>query len=293
MANAQKTASITDLTRWYRAILYPHAPSRFRSQSTAQDRLEDLELAAIVGTAVILLGIFFEIIAELLRHSDRAHLILSMIGNGLIGIGLIHELQATRVTIIDTREDNAESERKVAEANKAAEQANERAAILEKEAADARERTARIELQTARRKISAEQRASIVSRLHDLLAGSSASIIVESEQNDTEAFLFASDIAKIFEDTGFHKKVRWGSNHWGTGYLFGLHIAGRAATLIRDPTVPSQFDVSPIIAAFVDNEINVTEGRVGIPGTVPATTPYPILYVFVATKLPPELVQFG
>lgn len=244
---------------------YPHAPSLFRSQSTVQDRLEDLELAAIVGTVIILLGILAEAIAELLRHSDHSHLILSMIGNGLVGIGLIHELQATRVTIIDTREDNAESERKVAEANKAA--------------AEARERTATIEALTAWRHISEEQYTPIVDTIRS--KSQEIDLLVEYERGDPESFGYAREIAWLFQSAGV-TRIRADANQYLVPGIFGIHIAAAP-----------EIDVSDIIEAFSTVGIELIVEHKDLSRHFSSNIKAPNLYIFVAPKIPPFVLPMG
>ena len=250
-----------------------------RTDQNLRDSVAINEKAALWSAAVVVFGLFLEVIFAAAFH-EPPETILSHWGpvaaDCIVALGVAGEVFFGRKSRTDSEELSRRSE--------------ERAARLEKEAADARERTTKIEQQMTRRTIPAEQRTSMADRLREILSSHSPNIIMEWEQSDAEAFLFAWDIAKVLKDAGY-SKIRSGQNHWGTWPIFGVHICGRTANL--DPDTAVEFDISPIVAAFKENGIYTTEATSMIPAFVPAVTPIPILYIFVATKLPSELIQFA
>jgi hypothetical protein len=52
----------------------------------------------------------------------------------------------------------------------------------------------------------------------------SLDILIESQRDDAEAYSYAVDIAKIFEDAGV-PRIRGGQNSWFGWQRFGLYAA--------------------------------------------------------------------
>jgi hypothetical protein len=243
---------------------------------TPRERLEDLERISADATIAILLGILVEVGVLLSFHHTGAlwtETILLIIGNLLIGLGLIVEYFAIRGTITATREDDRESDEKLTEAKTIAAQALERAAALEKEAAEARERTAEIEKLTAWRRITPEQYSSITKAIRDIIP--EIDLIVECEYSDPESFVYARQIAWAFEQAGV-TKIRAGANTILSPGVFGVSISAAPQT-----------DLLSVIDAFAAADIELVSRDINLSRQFSHRPPAPNLYLFVAPKPPP------
>jgi hypothetical protein len=152
---------------------------------------------------------------------------------------------------------------------------NERAAIAEQKAAEAQERTAQIKQITAWRRITPEQNLKIAEAIRD--KSSSIDVLIEYQSGDPESYYFALDIIKIFKESGV-KKIRCIPNSYPVASVFGLHIA-------NDP----ELDVSAIKEAF-----SIIGGSFFIKDLskhLPSNNHPPNLYIFVAPKIPPNMVR--
>jgi len=188
----------------------------------------------------------------------------AVVSDALIAAGVFGELLFGHKARLASEELTRRSDEKIAELN-------ERAAALEKEAADARERTAEIERMTAFRRISPEQFKKL--RLEFPRFSGNLNILIEYEVGDSEAFVYARDLATTFHEIGI---IRSCQNHWNMT-AFGLFIA-ISPTLDRE-LVRDGLSKAGIEFAFMEIDLSTH---------LPRNEIAPNLYMFVASKpLPP------
>ena len=237
-----------------------------------QDRLEDLEAGAAGATIVILIGIVFETIAEFLLPGDHAQRTLATIGNVLVGIGLIHEFLATRITIIDTREENRESDLKVAEANKAAAEAHQKANEAHARATRAELESEKLKAQFAGRRIGLKQILLLSNAIRDV--PSTLDLLIEFQASDPEAFVYANDFIDLFRGAGV-ERIRFTGNSHLSGMVFGLWLSA------SDKAVATS-----IVDAFTAAGMPLSVGEIDLSKHLPRNEVAPNLYIFVGPKLP-------
>lgn len=188
----------------------------------------------------------------------------------LIGIGLAIEAICILRAIVENRKEKRESDEKIADAN-------ERASKAEQKAAEARERTADIERLTAWRHVLPEWKRDLSDAMQDMAP--SLDVLIEFEAGDTEAFGFAREIAKFFSSCGI-EKIRGGANSYPNLPVFGLFIA-----------VAPEVDAAVIIEALVKAGMHPQVLNRDLSTHLPRGVPAPNLYIFVAPKPSPSLID--
>lgn len=247
----------------------------FRPKGTSPKSVSDFNSEWADRIALlILVGLLVDIAALFISDKSSWRMVLAITGDILIIAGVWGELWFAK------RAREADDGR-VAEAERAVAAANERAAKLEKEAADARERTAEIERVTAWRTISEEQHHNIV----DAIRGKSnppLDILIEWERGDSEAYMYAWQIAKLLEDAR-GEKIRGSPNSYLNWQGFGVYAHA-------DPTI----DLPAIINAFTRAGVIITpQDREEVRRLSWGPPNWGALYIFVAAKLPPHFEQFA
>jgi hypothetical protein len=144
--------------------------------------------------------------------------------------------------------------------------------ILKMRLAEAIERAAKIEQLTAWRHVPKDKRGRLIEFLRklDVLV----ILLIEYQSGDAEAFSYAAEIAKVFQEAGI--AVRGGGNWDIRSTIFGLHIAGKPE--INMASLQLELENAGIsVGGFRDN--TAMARLVGDPS--------PNLYIFVAPKMPP------
>ena len=221
---------------------------------------------------MVIAGVFLEVVLAALNPEAWRIKIWPVIANALVVIGVYGEIYFSGKVSKSEEKLQRISEEKIAEANLLAANALERAASLEKEAAEVRARTAEIEKLTAWRHVSSEQRKQVADGIRN--KAPSIDVLIEYERGDPEAYSYASEVARIFVDSGC-EKIRYGPNSF-LGTVFGMVLATSPET---------EEDVGAAI--FSAAGMSLTESNMDLSKHLPSNLTAPNLYIFVAPKPPP------
>jgi hypothetical protein len=135
---AAKASAINNLRR-LRRIISAKGPSALgQRKKDAHQRLEELERWSARATLLIFFGIVADMATVLYVPHEGAEIIGSLIGNGLIGVGLIIEYVVILRAITAGGEAQREADERVGIAEKQAAEANARAAEANQKAEEAR-----------------------------------------------------------------------------------------------------------------------------------------------------------
>lgn len=219
-------------------------------------------------------GVFLEVILAALNPDAWRIKIWPVFANALVVIGVYGEIYFSGKVSKSEEKLQRIAEEKIAEANLLAANALERAATLEKEAAEVRARTAEIEKLTAWRHVSPEQRKQVADAIR--AKASSVDVLIEYERGDPEAYSYASELARIFVDSGC-EKIRYGPNSF-LGTVFGLVLA-------TSPETEENVNAAIFSAAGISS----TASNMDLSKHLPSNLTAPNLYIFVAPKPPPAM----
>lgn len=185
-----------------------------------------------------------------------------------MALGVGGEIQFSRMGSRREKELAHRLKASLAEADKAAREAEARAE-------EARKRTAEIEQLTAFRRISHAQLEKIRTSLQGLKG--CLDLLIEYQRDDTEAFVYARDLAAAFWDVA---KVRVSPNSFLEVTPFGLFV-----------TASSSISMEDISRAFTDARVEFSKMHRDLSTHLPRGVPAPNLYIFVGLKPPPPLVS--
>jgi hypothetical protein len=252
------------ILRLLRRIMSANGPAALgQSRNDPHHTLERLESWSANATLVILAGILGEIAVLWLTPHTCGERIWGTVTDALIAVGLIVEYFVILSAIVATGEANRESDEKVARA--------------QLEAAEARERTAEVEKLTAWRRVSPEQSRTIAEAVRR--NPSPLSVVIEFQSNDPEAYTYALDIVKIFEDAGI-VDIGFRGNMYIIGAVFGLWMG-----------VAPDTDASLVISAFGQANISLgVQEKLDFFRHPSAGDAARNLYIFVGSKLAPTVV---
>lgn len=153
---------------------------------------------------------------------------------------------------------------------------NERVAKAEQEAARANYRAWEIERVAAWRRITSEQHRKLVDAMRQIAP--SLDVLIEYQMNDPEAYTYAQEIIKAFQEAGV-TNIRSNSNAFLGTPVFGLYLFADR---------PLEFDSFDKIFSTAGIDIAI----IGVaPDAVVRSDPKPNVYTFVAPKPPPSTVR--
>jgi len=228
---------------------------------------ERCEAAALAGGFLVIVGLIVEVVIAY-KHPLSNQWVEkwgSVGADFLVAIGVSVEVLLGMLGRRYQSELTRRSKDRLSEATRSAGEANERAE-------EARKRTAEIERLTAWRRVDPSKATGIICSIAPLT--DDITLLVEYQQSDPEAYLYARDILSIFWQAGV-KSVLFGANSYLSGDVFDTWICG-SPTLNVEIMAAALIDGGVALKIF-SKDLSTFKSRYGRE---------PNLYLFVGPKLP-------